>query len=239
MKGGYERALEWVEVQEGGPVDLANDPRTGWGVIQETYDTYRRWKKLPLRDVFLITIDEKKEIFKRMFWDRCYGELLPHGVALSIFDHGITAGDTKAVKLARKSITVDNEFRPLLFIDNFTWTRLNWYQSLSKAKLHTVPSNPNSITFGEIWRKRTGETRAVARAFAGDTSKLPTLKKGQRRNSRYTAFAQKRMNSRFGLGLSVDGVYGDNTEWAVGELQIKFKLGTSGELDSKLWERIL
>jgi lysozyme family protein len=67
----FQKALKFTLVWEGGYVDHPNDlgGPTNYGIIQETYNTYRQRKGLTTRSVKDITIAERDDIYLTLFWD--------------------------------------------------------------------------------------------------------------------------------------------------------------------------
>lgn len=66
----FEQALKFVLKEEGGFVDNPRDPggATNKGIIQNTYNTYRTNKSLPLRSVRDIEDHEVSDIYQSVYW---------------------------------------------------------------------------------------------------------------------------------------------------------------------------
>ena len=80
-KANFERLTDWVLAHEGGYVNHPDDPggATNYGVIQRTYDAYRRRKRLSPQSVRAITMDEVRDIYRDQYWDKVWGDHLPAG----------------------------------------------------------------------------------------------------------------------------------------------------------------
>lgn len=98
MASDFDRALSRVLVYEGGRSDNPHDPggRTNAGVTQRTYDAYRRSKGLPLQDVYLITSEERADIYRTLYWDVIKGDKLPSGLNFAVFDGAVNSGNGRS-----------------------------------------------------------------------------------------------------------------------------------------------
>jgi lysozyme family protein len=86
----------WFKVEmtfEGGRVDDKADPggRTAYGVTQRVYNGWRRARKLPIRDVWLIEVSELVDIYKTGYWDKVWGDRLPEGLDIVVGDGAINS----------------------------------------------------------------------------------------------------------------------------------------------------
>lgn len=100
MRGNFARCLAWVLVHEGGYVNHPKDPggATNRGVIQRTYDAYRRRMGLAKRSVRQITQEEVEVIYRDQYWDAVRGDDLPAGVDYATFDYAVNSGAKRAIK---------------------------------------------------------------------------------------------------------------------------------------------
>jgi lysozyme family protein len=74
----YAACMRHVLVFEGGKVDDEHDPggRTNQGVIQRVYDGWRERNRLPQRDVYLMTNEERDAIYREGYWNQIRGDQL-------------------------------------------------------------------------------------------------------------------------------------------------------------------
>jgi len=102
----FDRALPPVLVHEGGYVNHPDDPggETNKGVIQRTYDAFRKAKGLALQSVRYITDAEVREIYKKEYWDRIGGDKLPPGVGYVVFDGAVNSGVAQSVKWLQRAL---------------------------------------------------------------------------------------------------------------------------------------
>ena len=102
----YQEALVFTLGREGGYYagTEARDPNpTNYGVIQSTYDAYRKDRRLATRPVKQITMAEVHAIY-RGYWTGASCELLPHATAITVFDHSINAGPAAAVRVLQQAV---------------------------------------------------------------------------------------------------------------------------------------
>lgn len=95
----FDLALPVILEMEGGYVNHPKDPggRTNLGVTQRTWEG---WVKRPATEAEMrrLTVDDVAPLYRRNYWDAVRGDDLPAGVALSVFDFGVNAGPSRAVR---------------------------------------------------------------------------------------------------------------------------------------------
>jgi len=91
-------ALKFVLKWEGGKSDHPNDPggRTNKGITQSVYNSWRKSKGLPPKDVFEITDDEVYQIYYERYWTPLKGDEIPSPLDLVVFDSGVNCGIGRA-----------------------------------------------------------------------------------------------------------------------------------------------
>lgn len=107
----FDTALDLILHFEGGYVNDPDDPggATNFGVIQRTYDAYRKSHGLPPQSVKLIKHDEVANIYKQNYWvdgscDKL--ELIDPYVALVHFDGCVNTGIGQAARILQRTIGV-------------------------------------------------------------------------------------------------------------------------------------
>jgi lysozyme family protein len=145
----FDKAFQVVVGLEGGYVNHPNDPggETKFGITKKSY---------PNLNIQNLTIDQAKEIYKRDFWDKIYGDYLPYKIGLLAFDAAVNHGVRSAIKILQKTLGTtddgifgDDTYTELInsdpdkFSKSFVSKRLDFYSSLS-----TWPS------FGKGWTRR-------------------------------------------------------------------------------------
>jgi hypothetical protein len=113
----FEEALRFTLPWEGGYVNHPNDPggATNKGVIQSTYDSYRRRKGQPLRSVIQITDPEVREIYRDDYWEEARCDLMIRPLAIVHFDTAVNFGVGGAVEFLQETLElrIDGSFGPI------------------------------------------------------------------------------------------------------------------------------
>jgi lysozyme family protein len=151
------RALAFTLRWEGGYVNDPADPggATNKGVIQRTYDTYRKRKGLPLRPVLSISDQEVQDIYKSMYWDAIDGDQKSWPLNTVMFDTAVNMGPGRArafEALAREHLDQDPQNDALELARMVVDLRVNRYYALVKAK-------PQMLKFLRGWLNRVRELK--------------------------------------------------------------------------------
>ena len=101
-----DECLKFVLKWEGGFSDDPDDPggATNCGIIQETYDKYRKGKSLPVQSVQKITKDECVEIYRKSYWNAVKADTIPAPLDLVMFDSGVNNGVRTSIKWLQTSV---------------------------------------------------------------------------------------------------------------------------------------
>jgi lysozyme family protein len=154
---------------EGGYANHPSDPggATKHGI---TLATFRRLVKphATADDLKQMDPETAEDIYRRIYWSAVSGDELPAGVDLCVFDHGVNAGPTRAIKLlqrvvgaspdgiiGRVTLFMVDKMPPMKLIDRYSKARLSYYQRLKHWR-----------TFGRGWSRRVNETRELALMLA-------------------------------------------------------------------------
>jgi len=105
----FDTGLAFVLKWEGSK--FTNDPHdhggaTRFGVIQTTYDTFRKGQGLPVRSVEVITMDEVGAIYQRDYWNKVKGDDLGSPLDLVAFDTAVNMGVGRSAKFLQQSLGV-------------------------------------------------------------------------------------------------------------------------------------
>lgn len=153
----FETAVAVVLSHEGGYSMNPKDPggETKFGISERSYPN------LNIRD---LTREDAKKIYFTDYWQKMRCDRLPFGVALVLFDFGVNAGKSTAIKAIQRVANVkadgvlgDRTLSAVLVLDrayvieNFTAERIMHYTALDTFK-----------TFGRGWINRSVETMATA-----------------------------------------------------------------------------
>jgi lysozyme family protein len=165
VKDNFEPCLVVILRNEGGKVDNPHDPggRTNRGVTQHTYDDYRKLKGLATRDVYTITDEEVRYIYKGRYWDVIGADTLPKGLDLATFDPCVNSGPGKAKQWLSMARAKASDVG--LQIDALCDFRLSFLHCLGTWK-----------HFGAGWARRVADVRARSHAMARGVNAAPVLR---------------------------------------------------------------
>lgn len=102
----FEPSLDLTLAHEGGYVNHPKDPggATNKGVIQRTYDAYRRLNGLPTRSVRFITDAEVREIYRKNYWNASGCNVMPAGIDYAVFDYAVNSGPGRSIKDLQRTV---------------------------------------------------------------------------------------------------------------------------------------
>jgi lysozyme family protein len=166
MRDNFDASFALVIKSEGGRVDDPQDPggRTNFGITQATFNAWLSQHGSSHRDVFNITPDEVKAIYRAEYWAAVRGDDLPAGLDYAAFDFAVNSGvaraaiylqdivgaapDGKIGPVTLKAIAAES---PLHLITKLSALRLNFLKRLSTWK-----------RFGRGWEARVNAVEASA-----------------------------------------------------------------------------
>ena len=167
--------------EEGG---FANNPADPGGATYRgvTLASWRAWTRNPAASVIelrTLSYAQLSAFYGANFWNPIYGDVLPPAVALSVFDHAVTAGVFHSAVILQAALglspadqdghiglavtvpaVLKADLRPLL-------ASLGNRQNLYYRGLATFP------TFGRGWLARLSRRNAAAVALLGDAPVPP------------------------------------------------------------------
>ena len=93
----FDQAFEIIIGHEGGYVNDPRDPggETKYGISKRAY---------PALDIYNLTLDHAKLIYKRDYWDAVDAESIPGAARLMVFDCSVNCGVTTAKKLLQRAV---------------------------------------------------------------------------------------------------------------------------------------
>lgn len=98
-KNNFDASLKVVLIHEGGFVNHPRDPggATNLGVTKATWGAWKG-KKVSIDDMKKLTQKDVTPLYKKNYWDKVKGDQLPSGLDLVVFDFGVNAGPSRAVR---------------------------------------------------------------------------------------------------------------------------------------------
>lgn len=108
-KGNFDKSINLMLGLEGGKTDEGTDRggRTNYGITQFTYNAWNKKHNLPQKDVFKITPDIAKQIYKEEYWSIIKGDQLPKNVANAILSMALTDGPQDSIRFVQKMLGVE------------------------------------------------------------------------------------------------------------------------------------
>jgi len=161
MQNNFEKCLEMLLHHEGGYVNNVHDKggMTNLGVTKRVYDKWidRESTEEEMRN---LTPEDVAPIYKKNYWDRVKGDLLPSGLDWACFVWAVNSGSGRPAKAVQRAVgaTVDGaigkntialvmEKDPEFIIDYVYTVRKSFYEGLDDYK-----------HFGRGWSRRNKET---------------------------------------------------------------------------------
>ncbi|HWL05680.1 MAG TPA: glycoside hydrolase family 108 protein [Xanthobacteraceae bacterium] len=177
MKQNYSAALSRVLRHEGGFVHHPKDPggATNQGIIQTTYDAYRRQRGLPTQSVRNLTSQERDAIYKTQYWDKIAGDRLPLGVDYVVFDGAVNSGVAQSVRWLQRALRADGLYSGLIdgLVGAKTLDGVDQHPdhdaligSICDQRMAFLRDLKTWGTFGKGWTNRVREVRTGGQAWA-------------------------------------------------------------------------
>lgn len=185
MRENLDDSLRYTFGHEGGYTANKNDKGnwlngqlvgTKYGITGATLAGHRGVRQVSAQDVRNLTLEEAEEIYRKSYWQQSGGDLLPSGLDHVVFDMGVNAGPSTAVKILQrllgfkgkavdgivggKTVTAAEKWPGGIvdLIEKYSAARLDYYEGLDDWK-----------HFGAGWKKRAAkaEKEGVFLAVAG------------------------------------------------------------------------
>ena len=165
MITNFTTCLARVLASEGGFVNNPADPggMTNLGCTKSTWEEFVG-HPVSEADMRALTPDDVAPLYKRKYWDKVSGDLLPAGLDYCVFDAAINSGPGRAAKWlqALVDVTADGAIGPgtLAAVDNFSVQDL--IAHYNDQRLQFLESLPTWGTFGKGWGNRVAQVQSTA-----------------------------------------------------------------------------
>ncbi len=209
---------------EGGKVDHPDDPggRTNKGIIQRTYDGWRKKKNQPLRSVYQITNAEVAAIYTRDYWKKVKGDQLPKGVDLATFDGAVNSGPSRGVKWLQGAIGVarDGKVGHVTISAARAGNAASVVVAMCALRMGFLTRLRHWKTFGRGWTRRVASIEAKGVSMASKTPKSRIKEEGRK------AVLKKNANDAGAVGAGGGGGGGvitqgsDFPEWMIAAIVV-------------------
>lgn len=160
-----EQVLNWILKDEGGLTDDPDDDLgiTKYGVTKE--DLKELWGR-PVKDsdVKSLSLEEAKNVFKRLYWNPLKCSELPPPIAYMVMDAGLMHGVYRAGVWLQKAVGVklDGQVGPKTIEAARVADPAAVLESITASRMARAKSHPDYRKFGRGWINRI--TRVKTRA---------------------------------------------------------------------------
>ena len=165
MKDNFQACLKLLLKHEGGYVNNSKDPggMTNLGVTKLTWEM---WTGHPVseKEMRNLTPELVAPMYKRKYWDKVSGDLLPSGVDHAVFDFAVNSGPGQASKVLQRVLGLKDDG----FIGPQTLTKVVSMDSskliadYNAARLAFLQALPTWADFGNGWGTRVAAVKTEA-----------------------------------------------------------------------------
>ena len=159
--GNFDKSINLMLGLEGGKTDEGSDRggRTNYGITQFTYNAWNKKHKLPKKDVFTISPDIAKQIYKEEYWSFIKGDQLPRNVANAILSMALTDGPQDSVRFIQRLLNIEQTGfmgpKTLAAI----WSKCKkddkmFTKQILDAQIKRYKSDEQADTYGKGWTNR-------------------------------------------------------------------------------------
>jgi len=171
MRYGFDKALNFVLVHEGGFVNHPRDPGgiTNLGVTKRAWEAYLK-RSVDEAEMRALTPAEVEPFYRSRYWDATYCDDLDDGVDLCVFDAAVNMGPAQSIRIlqrsmglpvdglmGKKTITAACDIPSNGLIFDFCFERRAAYKKIS-----------NFNVFGKGWLARVDECEREAYKMLND-----------------------------------------------------------------------
>ena len=165
MKENLLPAMVALLKHEGGFVNHPADPggMTNLGVTQRVWE---EWVGHPVdeKEMRALTPAIVAPMYKQKYWDKVYGDDLPSGVDLAVFDCCVNSGPGRAAKMLQKvlGVTQDGAIGPNTLAKVISIDSSKLIADYNAERLAFLMALPTWGTFGKGWGRRVAEVTEQA-----------------------------------------------------------------------------
>lgn len=113
MKENWDKCFDLVMASEGGFSDDIRDKGnhmpdgrpgcTNLGVTMMTWEIYVQ-RQATVDEMRTLTREDVKPLYKKMFWDKVWGDRMPSGIDYLLFDFAVNAGPSRAILCLQEAV---------------------------------------------------------------------------------------------------------------------------------------
>jgi lysozyme family protein len=169
MKSNFEDCLAKVLASEGGFVNHPKDPggMTNLGCTKVVWEEFVG-HPVSEADMRALTPAAVAPLYKRKYWDKVSGDLLPSGLDYAVFDAAINSGPGRAAKWLQQlvGVTVDGAIGPGTLAAVNAKPVQTLIAQYNDTRLQFLESLPTWGTFGKGWGNRIAHVQSAASQLA-------------------------------------------------------------------------
>jgi lysozyme family protein len=159
----FETIVKLIIKHEGGYVDHPSDPggETKYGISKRAY---------PDVDIKNLTEEDAIEIYRKDYWDRIKGDLLPVPIGILILDWAVNSGVSRAVKALQTAVGADADgilgSRTVAAVtEAYNASPRDVCNAITHLRQQFVRNILTYNTFGKGWERRIKETHDFAMEY--------------------------------------------------------------------------
>ena len=169
MISNFETALAHVLQSEGGYVNNPKDPggMTNLGCTKAVWEEFVG-HPVSEADMRGLTPADVAPLYKRKYWDKVSGDLLPSGLDYAVFDAAINSGPGRAAKWLQQAVGVaaDGAIGPATLAAVAAVPVQDLIAQYNDQRLQFLATLPTWGTFGKGWGNRVAQVQAAASQLA-------------------------------------------------------------------------
>jgi hypothetical protein len=169
MISNFKTALSYVLASEGGYSNHKSDPggMTNLGCTKATWEEYVG-HPVSEADMRALTPAMVAPLYKRKYWDKVSGDLLPSGLDYAVFDAAINSGPGRAAKWLQELVGVrqDGSIGPKTLAAVQAFSPFEVISQYNDKRLQFLESLPAYSTFGRGWSNRVSSVQSLASQLA-------------------------------------------------------------------------
>ena len=169
MKSNFEDSLARVLAAEGGFVNHPSDPggMTNLGCTKAVWEAFVG-HPVSEADMRALTPEMVAPLYRRKYWDKVSGDLLPSGLDYAVFDAAINSGPGRAAKWLQQVVgaTVDGAIGPGTLAAVAAKPVQQVIAQYNDTRLQFLENLPTWGTFGKGWGNRVAHVQSAASLLA-------------------------------------------------------------------------